>query len=234
MIITTEVKEWAWALVAALGRIADGIEGVHKDLHQASEERRIISNELSEKRRAAGRLGAKAARKVTEKGDDGRFHPKLDRAKTGQNSGQNSEEPTGQTPGKLRAKPKQTPGKSNRVWAAFGAAYFARYRVNPVRNHVVNSNLCALIDRVGEEDACRVAMFYLSHTDRFYLNAKHPVGLLLKDWQKLHTEMRTGTKTTTGRAARQEAEASIDEAFDNVVMNKGFGAPADDDEERPF
>lgn len=224
-----KTEKLGWALVAALSRIAEGIEGVRQDLGARSDEHRIIS----EKRRAAGRAGGLKRAATAMKADDGTFLSKQTPSKNQANSQADDQANTKQTPGKGQAKAKQTPGKSVRVWESYQAAYFARYRVNPIRNHQVNSLLCKLVDMVGEVDAPKVAAFYLTHGDRFYLNAKHPVGLLLRDWQKLHNEMQTGARTTTGRAAKLENEQAIDDAFDAVIR----AAPASrhiEDDEVPF
>lgn len=230
---------WRWALVAAIQSVAAELKATREAQPLPSEERRIIS----EKRRAAGRAGGlKSA--AGRKGEGGRFVPsKQNQANSKQKPSKTDQANTEQTPSKPQAKAKQTPGKSVRVWESYQAAYFARYSVKPVRNHMVNGNLCTLVDRLGEHDAIRVAAFYLTHGDRYYLAQKHPTTLLVKDWQKLHTEMQTGTKTTTSQAVREEAGANLDESFRRLEERQKARAAAKaqaaegrhiEDEEMPF
>jgi len=49
-----------------------------------------------------------------------------------------------------------------------------------------------------------VAAFYLTHNKSFYVQARHPVTLLLRDAEGLRTEWATGVKATTGEARNVE------------------------------
>jgi hypothetical protein len=69
-----------------------------------------------------------------------------------------------------------------------------------VRNAKVNAILAKLVDRVGEAEAPAVASYYVTHNGQQYVQAGHPVELLLRDAEKLAMEWRTGRQIT-----RQEA-----------------------------
>lgn len=109
--------------------------------------------------------------------------------------------------------PTERPPKSARSWDAYATAYLARYHAEPVRNAQVNSLLCKLVDKLGEEKAPAVAAFYVQHNNPFYVGKRHPVNLLLADAEGLHTQWVTGVKATTGEARnaekRDDAQAQI-------------------------
>lgn len=96
------------------------------------------------------------------------------------------------------------------TWDRYAESYRSRYGVDPVRNARVNSQLAQLVTRLGQEEAPQVAGWYLSHNRPLYVQARHPVALLLRDAEGLHTEWRTGVKATT-------LEARSAEQRDNVV-----------------
>ena len=102
--------------------------------------------------------------------------------------------------------------KSHRCWEAYSAAYFDRYGTQPVRNAKVNSMLCKLVDRLGDE-APDVAAFYLTHNTRWYVEKGHSVDCLLNDAEKIRTEWATGNKVT-GAKARQTDETAT--SFQNA------------------
>jgi len=88
--------------------------------------------------------------------------------------------------------------KSAKVWDAYKKAYLARYNVEPLRNQKVNSVLCRLVDRVGDQDATALVEFYLAHNDTQYLKSQHDVTLCLRDAEGLYTQMRRGRPITAG------------------------------------
>lgn len=105
------------------------------------------------------------------------------------------------------------------TWEAYADAYSIRYHTDPVRNATVNSQLAQFVKRLGEGEAPSVAAFYLTHNDQFYVRSMHPVGLMLRDAEKLRTEWAT-RRQVTSTAARgvDRAQATMD-AFD-----QGFAA----------
>jgi hypothetical protein len=112
------------------------------------------------------------------------------------------------------------PNKTESVWFAYSDAYRVRYGTDPVRNAKVNSQLAQLTKRLGEEEAPRVAAFYVTHNAAFYVKAMHAIGPLLADAEKLRTEWVTGQKMlgmTAQHVERSEHIADVwGRAFETV------------------
>lgn len=102
-----------------------------------------------------------------------------------------------------RSRPAE-PGKSVATWEAYSQAYANCYGTRPLRNAAASKMCCNLVDHLGAEDAPEVAAYYLTHQDFFYVKAGHPLTLLVRDAQKLHTEWKTGRKVTTATAKQTE------------------------------
>ncbi len=114
-------------------------------------------------------------------------------------------------------KPPMDANKNSPTWEAYRDAYAKRYGEPPIRNASVNAKVAQFVNRVGVGDSPGVAEFYLTHNDAFYVKSMHPVGLLLKDAEKLRTEWVTGMRMT-GATARevermQHNSDTWDEAF---------------------
>lgn len=122
-------------------------------------------------------------------------------------------------PGGSAEKPPKAPpvpSKGSLVWEAYREAYWKRYGIDPVRNAQVNAQCSQLAKRLGAE-APQVAAAYLSHSDAFYVRCLHPIGLLVKDAEKLRTEWKLGSRMT-GQLARQvEMRAANDDVVNAVV-----------------
>ena len=99
------------------------------------------------------------------------------------------------------------------TWQAYADAYRARYRIQPVRNAKVNSQLKQLVERLGKAEAPSVAAFYLTHNGPFYVQKRHPVNLLVADAEGLRTQWATGVKATSGEAKNAE---HVDDVCDQV------------------
>lgn len=108
------------------------------------------------------------------------------------------------------------PGKTVETWNAYKQAYSERYQVDPLRNAKVNAQLGKLIDHVGAEEAPRVAEFYLTHNGKLYVSSGHAIDLLLRDCQKLRTEMVTGRRITRGTAKNAEHADELRAQSDRV------------------
>ena len=89
------------------------------------------------------------------------------------------------------------PTKTEAVWEAYREAYTRRYNVAPIRNAKVNGTLARLVDRLGAEHAPKVAAYYLSCADPFYLKVVHSTEILLRNCEGLHTQWRTGRRAAT-------------------------------------
>lgn len=94
------------------------------------------------------------------------------------------------------------------VWTAYAGAYRARWGTEPVRNQQVNSQLAQLVRHLGAQEAAAVAAHFLTDTSAFYVAQRHPIGLLLRDYQKLRAEWVTGTHTNMTAARQQERTAA--------------------------
>lgn len=83
-------------------------------------------------------------------------------------------------------------GRSLATWESYRSAYRTRYGVDPVRNRKTNSLLCQVVDKLGEEEAPKVAKFYLTRNKPSYVSSKHAPDLLSRDAEGLRTEWATG------------------------------------------
>lgn len=106
--------------------------------------------------------------------------------------------------------------KSADTWHEYSEAYRRRYGVIPVRNQMTNTHLCKLVDRLGKDDAPRVAAFYLSHNKQFYVQSRHPTNLLLLNAEALRTEWKTGVKSTGLEARSAEQRDAVSEQAKRV------------------
>lgn len=103
------------------------------------------------------------------------------------------------------------------AWDSYSDAYLVRYKTSPVRNATVNSQLAGFVKRIGEEEAPAVAGFYLTHNDQFYVRNMHPVGLLLKDAEKLRTEWVTGQQMLGAKAREVERVQASSNSWDDAA-----------------
>lgn len=115
-------------------------------------------------------------------------------------------------------------GSSIATWESYRDAYQKRYGAPPIRNATINGQLSNLVKRLGEDSAPHVAEFYLTHQDPRYVRAMHPVGLLLLDAEKLHTEWVTKRNVTTvtarpyGPQARQKTVNERNDDLDKELL----------------
>lgn len=110
----------------------------------------------------------------------------------------------------------RTTGESSPVWHAYSQAYSNRYGVEPVRNAKVNGQLVQLVKRLGAEEAPRVAEFFVGHNAPFYVKARHPVDMLLRDAEGMRTQWATGIKATSLEARSAEQVDSVRAQIDRV------------------
>jgi hypothetical protein len=106
----------------------------------------------------------------------------------------------------VNLKSRKSVGKSSVVWEAYRGAFLARWKVDPIRDRQTNGMLCKLIEKLSEDTAAQVAVFYLTHNKSFYVENRHPVNVLLRDCHGLHTQWATGLKSTTGEARNAEKQ----------------------------
>jgi uncharacterized protein YdaU (DUF1376 family) len=102
------------------------------------------------------------------------------------------------------------------TWASYSTAYLNRYGTEPLRNAATNSKMMAFVKAVGS-DAPAVASFYLQHNGKFYVQKMHPVGLLVSDAEKLHTEWRTNRMVTDTEARQVDRRQANGNAFGTLI-----------------
>lgn len=108
---------------------------------------------------------------------------------------------------------------TSQTWEAYSVSYLQRYGTKPVRNATVNGQLAHLVGRLGAEEAPRVAAFFLTHNNAYYVKKGHPIGLLLQDAEKLRTEWATDRKITGLEARSAEEKDAVAEQVRRVSAN---------------
>lgn len=114
---------------------------------------------------------------------------------------------------KLARRQSQAAGAA--VWNAYKSAYYDRYSVEPVRNQMANVLCKQLAEKLGAEEAPRVAEFYVQHNDSFYRKMGHSLRYLVSQAEKLRTEWVTGRKLSGQTNAQLTAEGIL-EMFNRV------------------
>lgn len=90
-----------------------------------------------------------------------------------------------------------------RTWANYAIAYHKAYGTWPVWNRTVAAQIAKLVERLGQQDAPKVAAFYVLRVKSVEANKKtHAVGLLLQNAESYHTQWKT-LNPVTNIAARQ-------------------------------
>lgn len=156
----------------------------------------------------------------------------------GKGSGVPAVIPKGKRPA---AKPKQDEeetafqAKCRAAWHSFKAAYLNRYRIAPVRDAKVSSQVKQLVKRLGEE-AAPVAEFYvLSVNDAMIVKNCHDFGYLLKGAMAYRTQWATGRAITSGQArqidstqtnanAAEQAKVMLRAQHEREQREKGGGS----------
>ena len=109
------------------------------------------------------------------------------------------------------------------LWHTYEAEYYNKYGVYPVTNCKNNSLIKRFSETLPKEDAIDVIRHYFTQKDRFYLVNKHPLTVLLKDAEKLRTEMLTGDTMTMTRATAIEKSTESNTAKCNrILMEAGL------------
>ena len=104
------------------------------------------------------------------------------------------------------ASAKSKPANPDNVacWKAYALAYKARYGGYPQPNAQTRGQTASLVRKVGADVAPALAAYYVSHADAYFVRERHPIGLLLKSYQRVLTDMRMGEQMTAGRARQAE------------------------------
>lgn len=84
---------------------------------------------------------------------------------------------------------------NRKIWEAYAKAYWAKYKLEPTRNAMVNKQVDNLRARAGE-DAVDLVKFYVEHRDKFYVSKQHAIAYCLKDAESLITQMKRNKPVT--------------------------------------
>ncbi len=114
-------------------------------------------------------------------------------------------------------KSRATVAPTSDAWEAYAAAYRRRYGTDPVRNATVNGQLANFVKRLGQVEAPQVAAFYVGHAGRMYVQAMHPLNLLVRDAEKLRTEWATGHIQTETRARNTDRMAEQGAVWNRLI-----------------
>lgn len=99
------------------------------------------------------------------------------------------------------------------TWSAYANAYFTRYGTEPVRNAKTNALINQLVQRLGAEAAPHVSTYYLAMNKTFYVSNLHPLGVLVKDCESIHTQWATNRQMTDTRSRQiDQSQANFDVA----------------------
>ena len=223
---------WKWQLIDRLDKAIELLEGIETAITALSNrlDRVVVSSETQRKLSEAGKKSAEARRKKF-----GSAAPvKVDHAAPGYDRsvavklvdgavaevtdllGEPVREPV------RRKKPAPPPTEGVVVWLAYHQAYVDRWKVEPIRNEKTNTQCKQLAKLAGVDQARELVRYYVSRSDAFYVNAKHPIGLLLIDLQKLRTEMLQGREMTLSDAKRYEVHARTDSAIQQYARQQGI------------
>lgn len=116
--------------------------------------------------------------------------------------------------------PKKTKTLGARTFEAYAEAYRATYDgIDPIRDKSANSMFKKLGEKLGEQ-APMIAAFYLTHKDATYIKSHHCVELLVRDAQKLRTEMLRGKTITSTSARQQERDGHNKQVVENFIRKK--------------
>lgn len=125
--------------------------------------------------------------------------------------------PATDKPKRLKKAVKKEPPVSGPTWEKYINAYYLRYGTDPLRNAMVNGQMARFCKQVSLEEAPHIAAYYVTHNDQFYVKQSHPVGLLLKDFQKLRTEWITGRQVTSGIARQVDNSQTNQSAAQEAI-----------------
>ncbi len=122
-----------------------------------------------------------------------------------------------QSPADSTAAPPSGLTAGTHVWLAYEEAYESAYRHKPVRNTKANSLCKQLATRLGQESACDVVRFFLTHQKRWYVEKCHDLTCCVADAEALHTQMLADHRVTNASAQQADKSQGNMQAFQNVA-----------------
>lgn len=109
------------------------------------------------------------------------------------------------------------PPPESATWESYATAYRERYRVDPVSNAKVRSQISQFCRRIPRDEAPSVAAFYVGLNKAFYVQSGHPVGPLLQDCESLRTQWVTGRTLTVAAARQADATQARGNVFRELI-----------------
>ena len=104
-----------------------------------------------------------------------------------------------------------------KTWKYYSDAYWQRYKVYPIRNQKINTQVKKFVQRIGFDESPHVAAHYLQNNSAYYMLRGHAVDGLLADAEKLRTEWATGRTMTSTRARQIDKSESNRSAVDEAI-----------------
>ena len=121
--------------------------------------------------------------------------------------------PVAEKPAKTQKQKTELQQAAGETWNAYANAYFTRYGTEPVRNAKTNALINQLVQRLGAEAAPHVSTYYLAMNKTFYVSNLHPLGVLVKDCESIHTQWATNRQMTDTRSRQiDQSQANFDVA----------------------
>lgn len=102
------------------------------------------------------------------------------------------------------------------TWNAYRQAYANKYGCEPLRNAQVNGQIARLVKSVPANVAPALAAYYVNHNNGFYVQKRHPIGLLLSDAQGIYTDMMRNEQMTAAKARQQEGTQTNMSAYEQA------------------
>lgn len=114
------------------------------------------------------------------------------------------------------------------TWAGYADAYFSRHGTEPVRNAKTNALITQLVQRLGAEAAPYVAAYYVTMNKTYYVSNLHPLGVLVKDCESIHTQWATNRQMTDTRSRQiDQSQANYDVAGEAMKIYNELYAGGD-------
>ena len=111
--------------------------------------------------------------------------------------------------------------KGTPTWVAYSEAYAKRYGREPLRNAKTNALCVQLVDALGADISPKVAAHYLVTNAQPYAGSGHTLALLVRDYQKIHTEWETGRRVTQSKAREADRLQGTGDAWHRVMERRG-------------
>lgn len=109
------------------------------------------------------------------------------------------------------------------IFEAYREVFISTYGTEPLRNAQTNSQCKTIANRAGQLEGADVTRYYLAQRDKRFVEARHPLGLLLLNLDTLVTRMRTKVKITPKQAQQIE---DLDANEDAIAQYRGKSGEA--------